>query len=245
MDYEQIAVELAEGGHIAGFGVMPRKQICIIMENAIAKEGDQCPFVRTEPGVYIARKLANSEHFRASQAAGPKLAFNPTGIITCYGQVWARESVTWRSNPVIFGCQFQNSPKINFFKQVGIYTLHSNDHALVYTGVSGDRTIGECLYEHTSDRLDGRWNRFSFYGLLPINENGTFSPLTRECTIEDITASLQSILVEVSNPPANRRAYDYFSTLEFVQWRDPERDERFDFSTALDNVHFERPSSLI
>ena len=182
MDYEQIAVELAEQGNIAEFGVMPRKQICSIVEDAIAKAGDHCAFVRTEPGVYIARKRASSEHLRAARALGPKLAFIPNGIITCYGQVWAREGVTWRSNPVIFGCQFQNSPKIDFSKQVGIYTLHSNDHALVYTGVSGDRTIGECLYEHTSDRLDGRWNRFSFYGLLPINENGTFGPPPRECT---------------------------------------------------------------
>ena len=51
MDYDQIAVELAEQGNIAESGVMPRKQICTIIEDAITKEGDQCPFVRTEPGV--------------------------------------------------------------------------------------------------------------------------------------------------------------------------------------------------
>jgi hypothetical protein len=55
MDYERIAVELAEQGNVAEFGVMPRKLICSIIEDAIAKEGDQCPIVRTEPGSYIAR----------------------------------------------------------------------------------------------------------------------------------------------------------------------------------------------
>jgi hypothetical protein len=55
MDYEAIAVELAKGQNIAEFGVMPRKVICSTIEDATAKEGDQCPIVRTEPGSYIAR----------------------------------------------------------------------------------------------------------------------------------------------------------------------------------------------
>jgi hypothetical protein len=59
MDYEEIAVGLAERGHIADFGAMPRKLICSIIEDAIAKNEDHCPFARTEPGVYIARELAS------------------------------------------------------------------------------------------------------------------------------------------------------------------------------------------
>jgi hypothetical protein len=43
--------------------VLPRKLIRSIIEDAIAKKGDACPFLRTEPGVYIARNLAYPEHF--------------------------------------------------------------------------------------------------------------------------------------------------------------------------------------
>jgi len=38
MDYERIAVELAEQGNIAEFGVMPRKLIYSMIADAIAKE---------------------------------------------------------------------------------------------------------------------------------------------------------------------------------------------------------------
>jgi hypothetical protein len=224
LDCEQIAVELAERGHIGNFGVIPRKLICSVIEDAIAKEGDQCPIVRTEPGVYVARKLASPEDLRAASSLPSEDVFNSKGIITCYGPGWLRDVCDWNPTPLDFiGCQYRQSPKIDFSNQVGVYALSSKppgkEECLVYTGVTFDRTIGECLHGHTQDRLSGRWNQFSFYGLLPINEDGTFGSLPHDCTMADTMASLQSILVEVATPPANRRSFDYFSTLEFIQLR--------------------------
>jgi hypothetical protein len=218
LDYERIAVELSEHGHIGVFGVMPRKLICSVVEDAIAKKGDQCPIVRTEPGVYIARKFAKPEHIQVSRAN-----YSPTGIITCYGQDWLRELRLWDTTLDLIGCQFRQSPRIDFTNQVGIYALSwkspERGQHLVYTGVTGDRPLGECLQTHTQDRLASQWNRFSFYGMRPIHEDGTVGALSAQCTMDDVIASLSSILVEVASPIKNRRSFDYFSTLEFMQSR--------------------------
>ena len=165
MDYEEIAVELAEQGNIAEFGVMPRKQIRTVIEDAIANQGDQCPFVRTYPGVYIARTMASPEHLQASRSLPSEDVLNPIGIITCYGEAWLREFSVGNATPLDFvGCQFQQSPKIDFSKQVGVYALvyqdSGGDQHLVYTVVTGDRTFGECLESHTFGRLAAQWNRF-------------------------------------------------------------------------------------
>ena len=232
IDYEQIAVELADKGMIHPFGVMPRRQICSIIENAIIQAADRCPFVKTYPGVYIARAIASPGQLRAAKKALlPEMNFNKTGIITCYGQMWSRDRIIWTPKPQIFGCQYQESPKIDFAKQIGIYALHSEDGTPVYIDYTLEKMLGECLYGHTEDRLSGRWDRFSFYGLLPINEEGSFGPLPSECKIEDVMASMRSIIVEVSQPRATRRYFDYFSTLLFVQWRNPEVEAKRELDT--------------
>jgi hypothetical protein len=74
------------------------------------------------------------------------------------------------------------------------------------------------------DRLDGRWERFSFFCLKPINDDGTLGPLPVEAKIGDVNvmASMKSILLGLAEPRSNRRYYDYFSTLIFIQWRNPQ-----------------------
>jgi hypothetical protein len=38
----------------------------------------------------------------------------------------------------------------------------------------------------------------------------------------NVMASMKSILLGLAEPRSNRRYYDYFSTLIFIQWRNPQ-----------------------
>lgn len=221
MSYEEIASELYDQGKIAAFGVMPRKQIRTVLDSAILQEGEDCPIVTTHYGEYLMRKNASPAHLRAAKRMHRKLGTDRLGIITCYGQQWRREHVIWKPNPKILGYQFQKSPRINFADQTGFYALYSEDRSIVYIDYTGNRNLGDCLYDCT-DRLDVHWERFSFFCLKPINDDGTFGPVPFEAKIDmNVMASMKSILLGIVEPRLNRRCYDYFSTLLFIQWRHP------------------------
>ena len=221
MDYREIAVELAKTERIAALGVMPYRSVCAIIEEAILQEGDDCPFVKTYPGVYIHRKNARRGHHRDLKVMLPEMAKFSLGIITCYGELWHRDRVDWMQSAQIIGCQFKSSPKVNFAEQDGIYALHLKDKTVTYIGHTGERTLGECLFEHTQDRLDAYFEKFSFYGFRPVFDDGTFGSVPEKADIQDVMASMLSTLVEVASPKANRRYFDKFSQLGFIQCPDP------------------------
>jgi hypothetical protein len=218
MDYGEIASKLAENGKIAAFGAMPYKSVSAIIEDAILKDGDDCPFVKTYPGVYILGKNARPAHLRAAKALPSDFPDPSLGIITCYGQFWHRDRVNWMPSAQIMGCQIPASPKVNFAEQAGIYALHLNNETVTYIGQTGERTLGECLFDHTRGRINGHFEKFSFYGFRPVLDDGTFGSLPEKADIQEVMASMLSALVEVANPKANRRYFDKFSQLEFAQW---------------------------
>lgn len=80
---------------------------------------------------------------------------------------WQRQSVFWERNLRLLGQQQVGSSPINFGDQRGVYLLRDRDR-VVYFGRSIDRPMGQQLYEHTKDRLNGRWDRFSRYGLKTL-----------------------------------------------------------------------------
>jgi len=86
-----------------------------------------------------------------------------------------------------------------------------------FIGFSGERSIGECLLEHTTGRVSGRWTHFSYYGLRPVLIDGSFGPLPESVTLAEAATSMFSVLVDVVQPKTNPRYYDTFSTLEFSQ----------------------------
>jgi hypothetical protein len=105
---------------------------------------------------------------------------------------------------------------------VGIYALHLKGGTVIYFGHTGEKTLGECLYEHTQDRLDGLFEKFSFYGFRPIFDDGTVGPLPEKADIRDVMASMLSVLAQVASPKGDQRYVDNFTQLEFIQFPDPE-----------------------
>lgn len=116
-------------------------------------------------------------------------------------------------------------PPVDFGKQKGIYILY-DQHTVIYVGRSVDRPLGKRLFEHTVDRPGGRWNRFSWFGLLDATDDGGLLEPPVSNSLSSIIASLEALLIEALEPPQNRKRGDDFSAIEYIQEVDPELRER-------------------
>jgi hypothetical protein len=146
-------------------------------------------------------------------------------VIRCLGMYWQRDLVVWKSEPRVFGKQQAQSKPVDFGAQRGIYILYDH-HTVVYVGRSVDRPLGRRLYEHTTDRLGSRWNRFSWFGLLSVTDDGGLEEARLKVTLPSLIATLEALLIEALEPPQNRKRGDDFSVMEYIQDVDPELKER-------------------
>ena len=89
-------------------------------------------------------------------------------------------------------------------------------------GRATDRALGTRLYEHTLDRMSARWNRFSWFGLLPVSDAGALGRLPDTFDATKMIPALEAILVEALEPRQNRKRGDDLAAVEYVQDEDPE-----------------------
>jgi hypothetical protein len=95
-----------------------------------------------------------------------------TGALRAFGMFWRRELVLW-SGSKLLGRQSAGATEVNFAGQVGVYLLHDRER-VIYVGRATDTLLAR-LKAHTSDRLGGRWDRFSWFGLRSVNTRGELS----------------------------------------------------------------------
>ncbi len=114
---------------------------------------------------------------------------------------------------------------MDFHRQIGIYLLYDG-REVIYVGRATDRPLGRRLYEHTLDRLSTRWDRFSWFGLLPVSETGALGQMSDAYQSQKIIPALEAILIEALEPRQNRKRGDDLSAVEFIQKEDPEIQKR-------------------
>ena len=79
----------------------------------------------------------------------------------------------------------------------------------------------------TTDRFSGRWERFSWFGILPVRSDGELADGPSESfNVENLIATMEALLIEGLEPPQNRKRGDGFSAVEFIQVVDPEIERR-------------------
>lgn len=111
---------------------------------------------------------------------------------------------------------------VNFADQVGVYILYSGEK-VVYVGRITEPRLGPRLWEHTRDRLTGRWDRFSWFGVRAAEDDGTLGPLPgASFAIDMLVSTMEALLIEGLEPPQNRRRGDGFNATEFIQTTDTE-----------------------
>ena len=242
LHYSEISELILSKGYYKTEGATPDSTVNAQITGSIKHDGEKSPFLKISRGTFALRtsKPPNTIANAASSAialppATPKVLKEAQvstveqepdeSVIRCLGMYWQRDLVIWKNDPRVFGKQQALSKPVDFGAQRGIYILYDH-HTVVYVGRSVDRPLGKRLYEHTIDRLGSRWNRFSWFGLLNVTDEGKLVETPIKVTLPSLVATLEALLIEALEPPQNRKRGDDFTVMEYIQDIDPEIKER-------------------
>jgi hypothetical protein len=224
MHYTEVADAIIEQKLREDVGATPANTVARFISEDINANAEKSVFVRTERGHYMLRDAVSGVPTpeEKDDNDGPD---GGAGLINAFGMYWRRDLVHWSKGVSLFGKQPGADATVDFSPQHGIYLLH--DHrGVVYVGRTTDQALGNRLFQHTSDRLNGRWDRFSWFGVYAVKEDGSLqiSPDTTHAENACITA-MEAILIEGLEPPQNRKRGDDFGGVEYLQVEDPKLKE--------------------
>jgi hypothetical protein len=222
MHYTEIAQLVAERGYRKSLGATPQDTVSAQVSIDISRNGNDSTFIRIDKGIYalrneflnVAESLDIKDHIT-------KENIERTSAINAFGIYWNRDFVHWKSSPNLLGIQQQGASEVNFKSQIGIYLLH-DARETIYVGQAIAQTLGERLKQHTTDRLSGRWDRFSWFGFHPVKEDGELQ-MTKdsiELTLAEVGNLLEAILIESIEPRQNRKQGNQFYGIEYLQKED-------------------------
>jgi hypothetical protein len=135
------------------------------------------------------------------------------GIIQTYGLFWNESDVYWNTtskNAQLLGFphRSKNSGPRNFKDQVGIYVLYSG-HDIIYVGQtgSGNNRLFSRLKKHRNDHLAGRWDKFSWFGLLRLLDSGRLSGANLRTTssLQVSLNHIEAVLLAATEPVLNKQ----------------------------------------
>ncbi len=235
LHYEAITQAIIAAGLRTSLGATPASTVNANISNSIKHEGESSPYVRVEKGVYALRTTTGMQQ---NEKQAKKLEEDEAQytLITSFGMFWRRNGVDWKASPRLLGMQNIGATTVDFCQQLGIYLLYDG-REVIYVGRSTDRPLGRRLYEHTFDRLATRWDRFSWFGLLPVFESGDLGQMPDHHATSLIIPALEAVLIEAVEPRQNRKRGDDLAAVEFIQTVDPEiskRQMKATFDTLLE-----------
>lgn len=227
MHYKNIAEQITERGYRQSVGATPAATVSSFFTQELKDNPAGSKFSKVGPGEYILKEFLNnpagSEPMVVSQGEKPLIEKEDNSIIEAFGIYWDREKVLWKSNPDMFGQQQLGSDLVNFSEQIGIYLLHDGRET-IYVGQAIEQSIGRRLNQHTADRLSGRWDRFSWYGFLPVKDDANLDYSTskvHQVSFAHLGDTLEAILIESLEPRQNRKKGNSFAGIEYIQAEDP------------------------
>lgn len=223
MHYSDIAREIVEN-NMRKAGATPAISLNTALNLSLRNEGARSPFVRVAHGEYFLKELEDAVDSEPETSTLQDEGSET--LIKAFGMFWERDLVQWRRGCSLIGRQQVNSDSVDFSNQRGIYILYDGKE-VIYAGRSIDRPMGDRLFEHTQDRLRGRWNRFSWFGVLSVKDDGVLGEMESSFSSEKLMETFEAVLIEVLEPPLNRKRGDGFSAIEYLQVTDPniEREE--------------------
>jgi HB1, ASXL, restriction endonuclease HTH domain len=226
MHYTEIAEEIVKRGLRTSYGATPATTVNVSINNDIRELGENSTFVRVGAGEYVLReKLGEIPSTLAQGPTGEGAAIpeeEPLGIIQAFGMFWRRDLVLWKQTPALLGQQQVGATTVDFASQRGVYLLHDG-RDVVYVGRAVEQLLGNRLFQHTADRLNGRWDRFSWFGFLPVSDKGEIQPETtsRTFSLGELVPGFEALLIEALEPPQNRKRGDDLRAVEYLQAEDP------------------------
>lgn len=229
LHYTEIAELIAERGYRKSLGATPQDTVSANLTTDINTNKENSIFAKVDKGYYILRKFLsevvdNLIDDNELQFINDKIVTKDNHkIINAFGIYWNRNHVHWKSTPDLLGIQQVGATEVNFKEQIGIYLLHDSRET-VYVGQAIEQPLGKRLKDHTTDRLAGRWDRFSWFGFYPVTEDAklNLNAKFKEFTIQNLGDILEAILIESIEPRQNRKQGNSFTGIEFLQQEAPE-----------------------
>jgi hypothetical protein len=240
LEYAEISARILTQGYYQTEGATPHATVNAQITASIKHDGTETPFIKVGRGTFGLKEITGTtiqtdlpiiypdipkKSSKPARSVTEAEVESSDSIIQSFGMYWQRDLVVWRGDPKMFGKQQAQAKAVDFGRQKGIYILYDH-HTVVYVGRSIDRPLGRRLYEHTVDRLGSRWNRFSWFGLLDVTEEGSLKEVTLATGLAAMIGTLEALLIESLEPPQNRKRGDDFSAIEYIQDIDPEIKER-------------------
>lgn len=226
LHYNEIAERIISDGLRKNLGATPSSTVNAQISVSIKKDGENSPYLRVAKGTFtLAKSRGTSSALKAADKLTPTVSGSEESeeqyeIVTSFGMFWRRNAIEWTATPQLLGMQQIGATPVDFNKQLGIYLLYDG-REVIYIGRTTDRPLGRRLYEHTSDRMAARWDRFSWFGLLPVSEAGTLGNLPLTYDAAKMIPALEAILIEALEPRQNRKRGDDLAAVEYIQREDP------------------------
>lgn len=229
LHYKEITERIIAQSLRTSLGATPTATVNAYIANSIKQKGVASPYVRVGRGIFALRTQPSNVVAIPAKLT-PDVAESDESepqyeIVTSFGMFWRRGAVEWVATPKLLGMQEIGATPVDFCKQLGIYLLYDG-REVIYVGRSTDRPLGRRLFEHTLDRLATRWDRFSWFGLLPVSESGELLLLPENFEAAKLIPALEAILVEALEPRQNRKRGDDLAAVEYVQRVDPEIEKK-------------------
>ncbi len=220
LHYNDITERIISNCLLKTVGATPSRTVNAIISKSIKNDGNNSPFVRVYKGVYTIKNEISDTSVIAGKQTQTIDEEEQYEIISSFGMFWRRKEVEWKLSPKLLGMQHIGSESVDFCNQLGIYLLYDG-REVIYVGRTTDRPLGRRLYEHTIDRLTDRWDRFSWFGLCPVSEEGLLATLPNQYDSAVIIPALEAILIEALEPRQNRKRGDDLAAVEYLQIVDP------------------------
>lgn len=225
LHYKDITDRIIADGLRTKLGATPAATVNAQI-SALMKHDSDSPYIRVAKGTFALAKAAPTQGASTKEKLTPEVEESEESeeqydIVTSFGMFWRRSLIQWVATPKLLGMQQIGATPVDFNKQLGIYLLYDG-REVIYIGRTTDRPLGRRLFEHTFDRMAARWDRFSWFGLLPVSESGQLGTLSDTYVAAKMIPALEAILIEALEPRQNRKRGDDLSAVEYIQREDPE-----------------------
>lgn len=229
LHYNEITERIISDGLRKNLGATPAATVNAQISSSIKHDAEKSPYVRVSKGTFTL-KTSGVLGMKTSAKLTPDVSEleeeeEQYEIVTSFGMFWRKDAVEWTASPKLLGMQQIGATPVDFCKQLGIYLLYDG-REVIYVGRTTDRPLGRRLYEHSLDRLSARWDRFSWFGLLPVSETGTLGSLPAQYDAAKLIPALEAILIEALEPRQNRKRGDDLAAVEYLQKVDPEIEKK-------------------
>ncbi len=213
----EIAEQIVSSGLRHSVGATPAATVAAFLSQSLRDEAT--PYLRVNRGIYTLKKVAESTPDTPDKEEVVEEVAEP-GALQAFGMFWQRDLVVWSGKPKLLGKQGVGATDVNFANQIGVYLLHDRER-VIYVGRATDSLFAR-LKAHTSDRLSGRWDRFSWFGIRSVDDDGELSDRKVPWNQDVVVETMEALLIESLEPPLNRKRGDNFSAAEYLQATDPQ-----------------------